>query len=64
MARPKKDVGLGASAVIGVRITPELRSSLEDLAREHNRLLAEEVRVALQVYVKLMKEEDDNARTS
>jgi predicted DNA-binding protein len=50
VARPKKGAELGASATIGVRLPPDLRAKLEDLAQRHGRSLTEEVRVALAAY--------------
>lgn len=50
MARPRKNKELGATAFIGIRISPELRERLERIAASNDRLLAEEVRRGLEEY--------------
>lgn len=51
MARPKKGEEIGATVTVCVRLTPERRSQLDDLARKHKRSLTDEVRAALEQYV-------------
>jgi plasmid stability protein len=51
MARPRKDQALGATATIGVRVTPDLRKRLERRAKRHKRALTEEVRDILEAAV-------------
>lgn len=50
MARPRKDQELGATAFVGIRISPELRERLERIAASNDRLLTEEVRHGLEEY--------------
>ena len=51
MARPKKSEALGASATLGLRITPQLRADLEAIAKVTGRSLTEEARVGLERHV-------------
>jgi len=48
MARPKKDDALGASAFIGIRVSPDLREALEKEAARNSTTLATEARQALE----------------
>jgi uncharacterized protein (DUF1778 family) len=48
MARPKKDEALGASAFIGLRVTPDLREALERAAKSNGTTIATEARQAIE----------------
>jgi predicted transcriptional regulator len=50
MARPRKGEEKGATTQIGVRVSPELRAKLDELARHHERSITDEVRAALEAY--------------
>ena len=48
MARPRAGKEIGAKAMIGVRVTPELRKRLERRAKMHKRALTEVIREILE----------------
>lgn len=52
MGRPFKKDAIDARARLGLRITPDLRKSLEELAERNDRELAAEVRAALEAHVR------------
>jgi predicted transcriptional regulator len=51
MARPRTGNEIGATAGIALRITPQLRESLDELARRNKRSLTDEIRDALEAHV-------------
>lgn len=48
MARPKKDEALGASAFIGLRVSPDMRQALERKAAANGSTIATEARNAIE----------------
>ena len=52
MARPKKGEEKHAAATLGVRVWADLRDGLDRLAAAHGRTLTDEVRHALEGYVR------------
>lgn len=48
MARPKKDEALGASAFIGLRVSPDMREALERAAKQNGTTIATEARQAIE----------------
>jgi hypothetical protein len=52
MARPRKGEEIKADATIGVRVSADLRGKLEAMAVRHKRSISEEVRAALEAYVR------------
>lgn len=51
MARPIREKALDATDYLGVRIHPSVRAALDRLAKTNGRVLAEEVREALDEHI-------------